>query len=83
MMESKILAENLWDEAMNVAAYIQNIVAHSFVKVKTPFRSYFGHKPDASNFKVFGFTAWARIPHDKRKDLQPKSIECFFIGYTK
>ena len=31
--------------------------------------------------RVFGSTAWAQILHDKRRDLQPKSIECLFIGH--
>ena len=34
-----------------------------------------------SNLRVFGSTAWARIPLDKRRALQPQSIECLFIGY--
>ena len=83
MLEAKGLAANLWAEPMNVVAHIQNRVPHSSMKGKTPFESYFGHKPDVSNFKVFGSTAWARILHDKRKALQPKSIECLFIGYPK
>ena len=81
MLESKKLATNLWDEAMHAAAYIQNRVPHSSVKGKTLFEAYFGHKPDVSNLRVFGSTAWARIPLDKRRDLQPQSIECLFIGY--
>ena len=83
MLEEKGLAKNLWDEAMNFYAYIQNIFSHSSVKGNTPFESYFGHKPNVSNFRVFGSTAWARIPLDKRKYLQPQSIECFFIGYLE
>ena len=67
---------------MNATAYIQNRVPHSFVKGKTPFKAYFGHKPNVSNLRVFGSTAWARILLDKRRDLQPQSIECMFIGYT-
>ena len=59
MLEAKILAENLWDEAMNVSAHIQNRVPHSFVKGKTHFESYFGLKLDVSNFRMFGSTTWA------------------------
>ena len=59
MVEAKTLDENLWAEAMNVSNNIQNIFPHSSVKIKTPFEAYFGHKPDVSNFKVFGSTAWA------------------------
>ena len=80
-LESKKLATNLWAEAMHAAAYIQNRVPHSSVKGKTPFKAYFGHKLDVSNLQVFGSTAWARIPLDKRRALQPQRIECLFIGY--
>ena len=51
------------------------------MKGKTPFKAYFGHKPDVSNLRVFGSTAWARIPLYKRRDLKPQSIECLFIRY--
>ena len=81
MLESKKLAANLWAEAMHAAEYIHNRVPHSLVKGKTPFEAYFGHKMDVSNLQVFGSTAWARIPLDKRRDFQPQNIECLFIGY--
>ena len=51
------------------------------MKEKTPFEAYFGHKLDVSNLRVSRSTAWARIPLDKRRDLQLQSIECLFIGY--
>ena len=34
-----------------------------------------------SHFRIFGSRAWDRIPLDKRKDLEPQSQECIFIGY--
>ena len=81
MLESKRLAVNLWAEAMHAAAYINNRVPYSSMKGKTPFKAYFGHKPDVLNLLVFGSSAWAQIPLDKRRALQPKSIEYMFIGY--
>ena len=82
MLESKKLAENLWAEAMHAVAYIYNRVPHSSMKGKTPFEAYFGHNSDVmSNLRVFGSTTWARIPLDKRRALQPQSIECMFIEY--
>ena len=66
MLEAKGLAEKIWDEAMNFATHIHNIFPHPSMKVKTHFEAYFGHKPYVSNLKVFGSTAWARIPLDKR-----------------
>ena len=53
------------------------------MKVKLLFEAYFGHKLGVSNFRVLGSTAWARIPLDKRKSLQPQSVECIFIGYPE
>ena len=38
-------------------------------------------KPDVSHFRVFGCEAWAHIPYEKRKALQPKSEKCIFVGY--
>ena len=81
ILESKKLAANLWAKAMHAAVYIQNRVLHSSMKGNTPFEAYFGHKPDVLNLRVFGSTAWARIPLDKKRALQPQSIECLFIGY--
>ena len=49
----------------------------------TPFKSWSGHKPDVTHFKIFGSKAWARIPTEKRKDLQPQSQEYLFVGYYK
>ena len=35
-----------------------------------------------THFKIFGSKAWARIPTEKRKDLQPpQSQEFLFVGY--
>ena len=49
----------------------------------TPFESWSGHKPDVTHFRIFGSRAWARIPTEKRKALQPKNKECLFVGYSK
>jgi hypothetical protein len=32
-------------------------------------------------FLIFGSHAWARIPSEKRKALDPQSTECFFVGF--
>ena len=46
-----------------------------------PFESWSGHKPDVTHFRIFGSNAWARIPTEKMKDLQPQRQECLFVGY--
>ena len=68
---------------MNCDGYIHNRVPNSSVKGITPFEAYTGHKLDVSNLRVFGSTAWDRIPLDKRKYLEPWSIECILIEYDE
>jgi hypothetical protein len=36
-----------------------------------------------SHFCIFGSQAWAHIPIDKRKYLEPQSVEYIFFGYPK
>jgi hypothetical protein len=71
----------LWDEALNCATYIQNRSPHRSVKDKTPYEAWSGLKPEVTHFCIFGSHAWARIPSEKRKELDPQSTECIFVGY--
>lgn len=34
-----------------------------------------------SHFRIFGSRAWDHILTDERKDLEPQSVECIFVGY--
>ena len=83
MIESKDLDENIWAEDMNFYTNIHNNVPRSYIKWKIPFKLYTSHKPYVSNLMVLGSTAWARIPLDKRKYLEPQSVECIIIAYAK
>ena len=49
----------------------------------TPFEAWSGHKSDVTHFRIFGSKAWARIPIENRKDLQPQIQECLFVGYSE
>ena len=71
ILEYKYLDANMWVEAMNFVAYIQNRVPYSF------------SNPNVFNLMLFGSTRWARIPLDKRKYLEPQSVECIVIGYDE
>jgi hypothetical protein len=36
---------------------------------------------EVANFHIFGSHAWAQIPSEKRKALDPQSTKCIFVGY--
>ena len=53
MIEANDLNPNIWDEAINCAAYVQNRAPHKGLDRKTPYEAWFGHKPSVSHFRVF------------------------------
>jgi hypothetical protein len=61
--------------------YIQNRSPHRYVKDNTHFEAWSGLKPEVTHFCIFSSRAWVRIPFEKRKSLDPQSIECIFVGY--
>ena len=73
MIEAKTFPPKFWAEAIKCASYIQNRVPHKQIYGMTPFEAWSGHKPDVTHFRIFGSKAWARIPTEKRKALQPQS----------
>jgi hypothetical protein len=81
MLHAKSLPQRLWDEALNCETYIQNISPHRSIKDKTPYEAWSSLKPKVTHFHIFGSHAWAWIPFEKRKALDPHSTECIFVGY--
>ena len=79
--EAKTLPPKFWAKAINCASYIQNRVPHNHLDGITPFESWSGHKPNVTHFRIFGSKAWARIPTENRKALQPQIQVCLFVGY--
>lgn len=51
-------------------------------KNKSPDELWTGKVPDYSALKVFGCTAFAHVPKQKRAKLDEKSVECTFVGYS-
>jgi hypothetical protein len=70
-------------EEINCANYIVNCTTTKALKNITPKEAWTKIKLDVSHFHVFRSIAWAHIPDDKRKALQPKSEKCIFVGYSK
>jgi hypothetical protein len=68
-------------EAINCENYIVNRTPTKALKNITLEESWTKLKPDVSHLCVFGSIAWAHIPDEKRKALQPKSEKCIFVGY--
>ena len=72
MLHARSLPSKIWAEALNCATYIQNISPHKSVEDRTPFEAWTGDKPYVTHFRIFGSRAWAHIPSEKRKALDPQ-----------
>jgi len=83
MLQSKGLSLSFWAEAINCANYIINRTPTKVLKNFTPEEAWSSIKPDVSHFRVFGSEAWAHIPDEKHKALEPKSEKCTFVGYSE
>lgn len=75
------LLPNIWDETLNYVNHIQNISPHRSVKDQNPFEERSGRKLEVTHFQIFGSCAWAHVPSEKRKELDPQSTTCIFVGY--
>lgn len=51
------------------------------MKGVTPFQAWTSRKPIVKHFRVFGSLAWAHIPVEKCKAMDPQSKPCIFVGY--
>jgi hypothetical protein len=81
MLHARSLPPKLWVEALNCANHIQNKSPHIFIKDMTHFEAWSGNKPEVTHFRVFDSRAWADIPSEKRKALDPQRTACIFVRY--
>ena len=83
MLKTAKLGTEFWVRALHTAFYISNrCLTVSLPKSKTPFEMFFGKKPDLSNLKVFGCTAFKHIETHQDK-LSDKATKEVFVGYSE
>jgi hypothetical protein len=83
MIQSKGLSLNYWAEAINNANYVVTHTPTKALQNITLEEAWNKIKPYVSHFYVFGSVAWAHIPDEKMKVLQPKSEKCIFVVILK
>jgi hypothetical protein len=81
MLHAKSLPRRLWVEALDCATYIKKKSPHRSVKDKTPYEAWSSLKSEVTHFRIFDSRAWAKIPSEIRKELDPQSTECIFVRY--
>ncbi len=80
LIHAKNVPLELWGEAIACAVYTLNRVSTKTTP-NTPYQNWFGTKPDVSNLRIFGSTAYIHVPKAERRKLDSKSVTCHFVGY--
>lgn len=83
MLQDSGLGIRYWGEAVSTAIYLKNRSPTVAVVDATPEEIWSNFKVDLSNLRVFGCTAYAHIPHELRKKLDPKSKKYIMVGYCE
>lgn len=83
MIQAKGLRPCFSTEAINCANYRINCTPTKALKNITSKEAWSSIKLDVSHFYVFGSEAWAHIPDEKQRALEPKSEKCISIGYSE
>ena len=81
MLVQAKLPQTFWVEALNTAVHLHNRSPTKAFDGKTPYEAWTGSKPDVSDLKCFGCTAYAHIPKSERKKFDPKAMKFVFLGY--
>jgi transposase InsO family protein len=82
MLHSAGLSLGFWEFAVDTAVHIYNRIPSWTINWRMPHELWSaGHTPDVSYFCVFGCEAYVHVPEDKRKKLDPRSIEMTLVGY--
>jgi hypothetical protein len=71
-----------WDDAFQTACFLINRLPTHVLQNKSPFEKLFNSIPDYLFLKTFGCACWPNLrPYNSHK-LQPRSLQCVFLGYS-
>ena len=81
MLNSLALPHYMWGEALLTTNTILNRIPHKKTS-KSPYELWKGKLASYKKLKVWGCLAKVQVPLPKRTKLEPKTIDCVFIGYA-
>ena len=82
LLYSSGLPQNLWGEAILMTNFILNRVPHGNTQ-QTPYEKWKGRMPNLNYLKVWGCLTKVAVPKPKKVKVEPKTVDCVFIGYAQ
>jgi hypothetical protein len=80
MLAGAQLPKRLWGEALVAANHLRTVSPAAGLD-RTPWELFWGKKPNVSNLRVFGATAYMHIPKEKRQKLDSHTQRGVHVGY--
>ena len=81
MLYEARLPPSFLGEAVDAYVTVQNKCPTNSLAGKTPFELWYKRKPDLSNLRVWGCSAYVHVQKDKRTGIGSHMEKCIFIGY--
>jgi hypothetical protein len=71
-----------WEQAFQTACYLINRMPTPLLKNSSSYEILFQTSPDYKLLRIFGCACWPNLrPYNSHK-LQPRSVQCIFLGYS-
>ena len=80
LMKAKEVPNQFWGEAVRHATYIINRTPTRALVGVTPYKKFYGQKPNLEGLKVFGCVAYERIVSKHLKKLDDRSRPLVYVG---
>ncbi|CAG8681828.1 11691_t:CDS:1, partial [Acaulospora colombiana] len=81
MLSQSKLPPSFWADAVGAYTHIHNRLPSHSRGNKTPYEMWNGKIPSVAHIRVWGCLAHVHLQKDQRKQLEPHSRRCVFIGY--
>ena len=73
---------NLWVEAVCTAIFLINRLPTHILNWLSPFEALFDKPPSYIDLRTFGCACYPYLGDYATNKLQPRSLECVFLGYS-
>lgn len=83
MLYGANLPKCYWVQACQTAVYLKNRTPTRILGNGIPEEKWSGIRVNLSHLKVFGCMAYAYVPKELRKKMDPKSKKHYFVGYRE
>ena len=84
MLKAAEQSVRFWHYAFQAACFVMDRSPRRWnVNSITPFKAFFGRKPDLSTLRIFGCLCYAYINSTDRRSLEPLAIRGTFVGYSE